>query len=190
MGLKPILALGVALMVTLAGIAVWVGRSPAGDGPQPASTANHDASVKPDVSAGAIYTARFTDTKSQEHSLGEWQHKLLLINFWATWCGPCKEEMPILRKLQEKHAEAGLQVIGIAADSRVNVINFAEKLPTGYPLFPDEGGAVEFSKRLGNRLGLLPFTVIVRPGGEVIFTRLGTITEEEISQLVAKSASK
>jgi thiol-disulfide isomerase/thioredoxin len=113
---------------------------------------------EPGVTPGVIYTASFTDLEGKSQSLGQWQKKLLVINFWATWCAPCKEEMPIFAKLQQSFMSNGVQFIGIAADSKLNVANFAQKSPVGYPLYPDESGAIAFSKRLGNRLGLLPLT--------------------------------
>ena len=190
MSVKWILAGGVALMVGLAGVALWLDR-PAPDSTQSRNPlASSEALGKVDATAGAIYAARFTDSNGKEHVLGEWQHKLLLINFWATWCGPCKEEMPMLAKMQEKHAANGLQIVGIAADSAANVANYAGSVLPAYPWLPDEAGAMEFSKRLGNRLGLLPFTIVLKPGGEVIYTRLGVISEAELTDLVAKHTVK
>ena len=96
----------------------------------------------------------------------------------------------MLARMQEKYAVQGLQIVGIAVDSRENVAKFSQNSPVGYPLLPDEVRAIEFSKRLGNRLGLLPFTVVVKPGGEVIFSRVGTIAEPEMIDFVMKNAIK
>ncbi len=96
----------------------------------------------------------------------------------------------MLSKLQETYGANGLQIVGIAVDSRQNVANFAKKLPSSYPLLADEIRAIEFSRRLGNRLGLLPFTAVVRPGGEVIFSRMGVVTERQIVDLVIKYTLK
>ena len=185
---KLVLASGAALMVGLASVALWLDPTQ----PRTAATgpARAEMNTRIDATAGAIYTAQFAEADGKEHRLGEWQHKLLVINFWATWCGPCKEEMPILARLQEKYAANNVQIVGIAVDSRVNVSNFAKKFHAGYPLLPDEAGAIEFSKRLGNRLGLLPFTVVLKPGGEPVFTRLGVVTEAEMIALITKNTSK
>lgn len=96
----------------------------------------------------------------------------------------------MLARIQERYSARGLQIVGIAADSRENVVNFSQKNPIGYPLLADEMRAMEFSRRLGNRLGLLPYTVIVLPGGKVIFSRIGIIAEEEIIDLVVKNPLK
>lgn len=145
---------------------------------------------EPGVTPGVIYTASFTDLEGKSQSLGQWQKKLLVINFWATWCAPCKEEMPIFAKLQQSFASNSVQFIGIAADSKLNVANFAQKSPVGYPLYPDESGAIAFSKRLGNRLGLLPHTVVVAPGGEVVYAKLGLIVEDEFVAILRQNLPK
>lgn len=168
------------VLMTLAGLAIWIGES----------SAPLTKSSELDASAGAIYTSSFPDTEGKQQSLGQWQHKLLIINFWATWCGPCKDEMPIFAKLQKKYGANGLQIIGIAADLQPNVVNFDKKLKVAYPLLPDEARAIEFSKRLGNRLGLLPHTVVVRPGGGVVRSQLGVINEAEFEALIVKNLPK
>ena len=186
--MPKLIVAALVLLAALAGIALWVGQS-AGTAPAPASEAKvpfGEKMEKVDATPGAIYSVQFADMDGKQRTLGEWQHKLLIINFWATWCAPCKEEMPIFAKLQKDFGPNGLQIVGIAADSRLNVSNFADKMPVGYPLLPDEARAIEFSKRLGNRLGLLPFTIVLRPGGDVIFTRLGVVTEMEMRDLAVK----
>ena len=177
---KIVVAVIAAGLLSLAGLAMWIGQSGA-------PTAKLS---ELDVSAGTIYTSSFPDTEGKQQSLGQWQHKLLIINFWATWCGPCKDEMPIFAKLQKKYGANGLQIIGIAADLPSNVVNFDKKLNVGYPLLPDEARAIEFSKRLGNRLGLLPHTVIVRPGGDVLKSQLGAINEAEFEAIIVKNLPK
>lgn len=171
-------------MLLLAGIALWLDRSPT-------KSLVADASVRNvDITPGTLYSARFTDFNGKTQELGQWQRKLLVINFWATWCGPCKDEMPLLSKIQDKYKSNGLQIVGIAVDSRENVANFSEKMPMSYPLYADERRAMEFSKRLGNRLGLLPFTVAIRPGGEIIFSRMGLVHESEMVELATKNMPK
>lgn len=186
---KLIVSAGACLLVALAGIALWLDR-PTGHMSSGATSAITSPDEKVDATSGAIYSVQFSDVHGKQRSLGEWQHKLLVINFWATWCAPCKEEMPIFAKLQEEFGSQGLQVIGIAADSHLNVANFAQKQPMNYPLLPDEMRAIEFSKRLGNRLGLLPFTIALKPGGSVLFTRLGVVTEPEMRDLFVKNLQK
>ena len=178
----------VCLLVALAGIALWLDRSTLAT----LQSAEKSASASGEIAAspGAIYSAKFTDLQGKSQTLGQWEQKLLVINFWATWCGPCKEEIPVLVKLQNKFGGRGVQFIGIAADSAANVANFSKNVTTNYPLLIDETGAIAFSKRLGNRLGLLPHTVVLLPGGEVIYNKLGAITERELDNIIDNNLPK
>ena len=182
---KYLLAVGACLLFALASIALWLDREATPAAPKPGKSATTPDDVT--VSRGAVYSAKFPDLQGNMQALGQWDNKLLAVNFWATWCGPCKEEMPILTKLQAKFGAQGLQIVGIAADSAENVVNFAAGSKVGYPLLIDEAGAIEFSKRLGNRLGLLPHTVLFNTGGEVVYNRLGVITEAEMSVIILKN---
>lgn len=169
--------IGALLMAGFAGTAMWLG-----------SAKVSPAHVEP--AAPPIYTAAFKDSAGKRIVLGEWQHKLLIINFWATWCAPCKEEMPLLSALHAEYAARGVQIVGIAADSSLNVDNFAKNTAISYPLLPDEAGAIAFSRRLGNRLGLLPHTVVVAPGGQVVAVKLGPIIESDFRAVIEKHLPK
>ncbi|MEO8385115.1 MAG: TlpA disulfide reductase family protein [Betaproteobacteria bacterium] len=142
------------------------------------------------VSPGVIYAAKFPDAQGRTQSLAQWENRLLVINFWATWCGPCKEEIPILKNLQAKFGGQGLQIVGIAADTQSNVANFGKNVDINYPLLVAETGAIEFSRRMGNRLGLLPHTLILRPAGEVVYSKLGLISEVEMVAIITKNLPK
>ena len=178
----------VCLLVALAGIALWLDHATLATRLSTEKSAGVDNQIA--ASPGAIYSATFTDLQGKNHTLGEWEQKLLVINFWATWCGPCKEEIPILVKLQAKFGEHRVQIVGVAADSAANVANFDKNAKVNYPLLIDETGAIAFSKRLGNRLGLLPHTVVLLPGGEVIYNKLGAITEVELANIIANNIPK
>lgn len=160
--------------------AILVGRLE--NPPEVTQTVASGSAATPSV----IYAASIPDLSGKPQSLGQWSQKLLVINFWATWCPPCLAEMPIFVRLQDKYAAKGLQIVGIAADSSANAAKFAEKLKINYPVLADESGAIEFSKRTGNRLGLLPYTIVLSAKGEVILTKLGVIEEAEFSAIIEK----
>lgn len=183
--LKRLLIVAMCILVTFATIALWLDRA----GPTVVATSGKSTTELHEIlaSSGVVYSSKFMDLHGNRQVLGQWDRKLLVVNFWATWCGPCKEEMPMLVKLQTKFAEQGLQIVGIAADSSSNVSNFAQNVKINYPLLIDDVGAIEFSKRLGNRLGLLPHTVMFAPGGELIYNKLGVISENELSDIIAKN---
>ena len=93
----------------------------------------------------------------------------------------------MLRDLQAKFGSRGLQIVGIAADTQSNVANFGKSIDINYPLLVAETGAIDFSKRLGNRLGLLPHTLVLKPGGEIIFVKLGAVSEAEMAEIITKN---
>jgi len=179
---KPAIFVAIAATVVLVlfGAAFLVGRLE--QQPAVTKTVNVGSAATPSV----IYAASFPDLAGTPQVLGQWNQKLLILNFWATWCAPCLEEIPMFVRAQEKYGPAGLQIVGIAADSRVNSANFVKKLGINYPVLADEARAIEFSKRVGNGFGLLPFSIILSPAGEIVTTKLGVMTEKEIEDLVIK----
>jgi thiol-disulfide isomerase/thioredoxin len=179
---KALIFVGLALLVLAAlfASAIFVGQLE--KPPEVSQTVAAGSAATPSV----IYVASFPDLSGKPQVLGQWSQKLLVINFWATWCPPCLAEMPIFVRLQDKYGAKGLQIVGIAADSTVNAAKFAEKLKINYPVLADESRVIEFSKRTGNRLGLLPYTIVLSAKGEVILTKLGVIEEAEFAALIEK----
>ena len=110
--------------------------------------------------------------------------KTLLINFWATWCEPCRKEMPMLNELQAEYGTAGLQVIGIALDDVQNVRDFAEKLGISYPILVGATDVMETNRAYGNVTGMLPFSVLVDKDGVIQWQFAGEIQLDNISSLL------
>ena len=142
------------------------------------------------ATSSVIYSTTFPDIHGKPQMLGQWSQKLLVINFWATWCAPCVEEIPILVRLQDKYAANGLQIVGIAADNPANVANFAKKIKFNYPVLVDEAGAIEFAKRSGNRFGLLPYTIVLTAKGDILMTKLGIIVESDFENIIKNNLPK
>ena len=176
------IAVVTTILLVLAGAALLLDRK----SDTPISSVQTTSETAIDASAGVIYATSFPDADGREQSLGQWQQKVLVINFWATWCAPCQEEMPVLSKLQRELAGKGVQFVGIAADSTLNVAKFSKTLPVNYPLLADEARAIDFSKRLGNRLGLLPYTLVLDRNGAVAHTKLGVVSEHELRNFLVK----
>jgi len=126
------------------------------------------------------------DTKGHEYPLAQWKGKVLIVNFWATWCGPCREEMPEFVKAQREFGDRGVQFIGIAIDQPDKIDAFAAELQLNYPALVGGYGAIELSKTMGNRLGALPFTVIVDRAGRVAHTQLGPLKEAHLRSIVGQ----
>jgi thiol-disulfide isomerase/thioredoxin len=143
-----------------------------------------------DATASVIYATSFPDLTGKQQPIAQWSQRLLIINFWASWCAPCLEEVPLLVRMQQKYQGRGLQIIGIAADSQLNSAKFTQKLAINYPILPDESRAIAFSKRAGNRLGLLPFSVVLGADGQIVMTKLGVFSEPELETLIIKHLPK
>ncbi len=156
------------VLAALAGVALWLGNVPAGPRISPTQ-----------VSAAALYAATFRDTRGQAQALGRFQGQPLVLNFWATWCAPCREEMPALSALQGKWA-GRVQFVGIAHDEPARVESFGRELRIGYPLLVGADEVDELARRLGNGDSVLPFTVLVDAQGRVRRQKVGPYTEREL----------
>jgi len=118
------------------------------------------------------------DIEGEQHKLSDWDGKVLIINFWATWCPPCRKETPMFVALQEQYGEQGLQFIGVAIDEKDNVIDFADTYGVNYPMLLGDLEAINISKQYGNRFGTLPYTVIVDRQGKITFIQRGELHKE------------
>jgi thiol-disulfide isomerase/thioredoxin len=142
----------------------------------------------PSITGAALYAAAFRDGDGQLQALGRFQDKLLVVNFWATWCGPCREEMPMFARLQDEWAARGVQFVGVSAEPPVVASRYGSQYKIGYPLWTGQGDVMELSRRLGNHAGVLPHTVLVAPGGTVIAAKVGPYTAEALAQIFAEKA--
>ena len=124
------------------------------------------------------------DTEGARQPLQQWQGKVLVVNFWATWCGPCREEMPEFVKAQRDLGTRGLQVVGIAIDQPDKVARFVKELDLNYPALIAGYEAMEVAKPLGDRLLALPFTVVLDRDGKVVHTQLGPMKPAQLRAIV------
>ena len=114
----------------------------------------------------------------------EWRGKVLVVNFWASWCPPCVEEMPTLDKLQAEFKNQNVLFVGIGIDSPSNIRQFIETTIISYPIVLGGLGGNEINKMLGNPSGALPFTVVINPKGEIKSRKLGKISEDELRKMI------
>lgn len=162
--------LGVAAAVAL-GLGAYAGRR--------ALTPSVDASA-----ASALLALTLPDLDGKPQSFDQWRGRVLVVNFWATWCAPCREEMPGFVRAQREWAGRGLQLVGIATDEEAKVREFVAEIGVNYPTLMGGYGAIELSRTLGNRIGALPFTVILDRAGRIVHTQLGPLKEGQLHDIV------
>jgi thiol-disulfide isomerase/thioredoxin len=114
----------------------------------------------------------------------QWKGKILVLNFWATWCPPCRKEIPDFIALQSELGNRGLQFVGIAIDDPAKVRDFAARAGFNYPVLLGDNRTLHLSAKLGNRLQGMPFSVIFDPNGRVILRVVGELTPETIRNRV------
>lgn len=135
------------------------------------------AESRPARLADRVPAVRLADREGTLRSLADWQGKSLVVNFWATWCAPCRREIPLLGKLQEKYGPQGIQVIGIAADFRENVVAYADAAKIAYPLLIGEQDALDAAAAFGIDVVGFPFTVFSDSKGRIILCHVGELTQ-------------
>jgi thiol-disulfide isomerase/thioredoxin len=124
------------------------------------------------------------DLKGKRHSLREGNGHARLFNFWATWCEPCRREIPLLNALQQDHAAEGLEVVGIAVDMRDSVLTFLRTTPMHYTLLVGEDDGFEAAQKFGMALAL-PFSVFADENNRIIAVKVGELHREEAATILA-----
>lgn len=173
--LKVALAAFTALIIA-AGAGYWLGREPADAG----------GGESVEQAARQLLELTLPDANGQPQALRQWRGDVMVVNYWATWCAPCREEMPAFVRLQQKYAANGVRFIGIGIDSPDKIAAFAGKTPINYPLLIGAIDAVNLTTGLGNDAQGLPFTVLLDRQGRVVATRLGLYPEATLDAQIAR----
>jgi len=127
----------------------------------------------------------FIDLAGNAQRLASFSGHPILINFWATWCAPCRREMPLLQAAHQEYGGAGLRIVGIALDNPESVRRFRDELDIGFPLWIDSGAGAQLLPGLGNTRGGLPFSLWLSPSGTAISYKLGAYNEAEFRAALA-----
>jgi len=182
-------AITIALMLLLAGgvVGYFITKEQQGlaveaDASQPVAAA--PAPVGESNSGTDVVEFSLNDIDGQTRQLSEWQGKGRLINFWATWCAPCRREIPLLKSTQERHAGDDIQVIGIAVDFQEDVEAYAEEAQFNYPILVGQEDAMAAAEDSGVPFVGLPFTLIVAPDGQLLKSHVGEIHQSHIDLIV------
>jgi thiol-disulfide isomerase/thioredoxin len=126
------------------------------------------------------------DLADQPRSITEWSGRSLIINFWATWCAPCRREMPLLQSLQDERDTGSLQVIGVALDNLPDVKRFVTEIGVTYPILYGEYDASAVAESFGDEFVGLPFSAFIAPGGEILALLSGELQAERLRRLIAE----
>jgi thiol-disulfide isomerase/thioredoxin len=139
-----------------------------------------------DLPAQQIYAASFPDLAGKAQPLANWRGKVLVLNFWATWCPPCRQEIPDFVAVANAYRGKDLAIVGIALDERDPVVAFAKEFGIGYPMLLGGDAGYGFAEQLGNRSSSIPFTVIIDRQGQVAYVALGAVRRAELEKQVDK----
>ena len=128
----------------------------------------------------ALFAASFADADGTMQPLAQWKGRPLVVNFWATWCPPCVEEMPDLQRARDAYRGRGVEVIGIGIDNAAKIAEFRERHGLTLPLLVAGAGGSDLNRALGNSGGALPFTVLISADGRIAQRHLGQVRPEQL----------
>jgi len=147
--------------------------------------ANHQSQKEQQVLAPMpLIDFSLADLADELTPISKWRGKILIINFWATWCPPCLKEIPDFIALQNEYADKNVQFIGIAIDTPELVADYLAFIDINYPILMAEVEGQQLAKQLGNVVNAVPFTLIVNANNEIIFRHPGDLSKTKIRQII------
>ena len=169
----------------MAGALFYAARLPVQAPEAPATAAPEAAAQSAPAAQDAPIYVSFTlpDMDGQPRDFGEWRGKHTLLNFWATWCAPCRREIPLLKTFQDEHRANGIQVIGIAVDDALPVAQYAREMQFNYPVLIGQDDAMAVAESSGLEFIGMPFTMIVAADGELLNAHFGEIHDADLDHI-------
>ena len=172
--LRTLLAGAVARVFAAAGYLIYQWQSGAfGNGPPQNAVATGQM----------VLAASLPGLDGKPQALAQWRGKVLVVNFWATWCAPCREEIPGFIKFQEQYGARGVQIVGIAIDRKERVAPYARDIGINYPVLIGGIETMDFARLLGNRQGVLPFSLVIDRSGKTVAVVTGVLKPEKLEDL-------
>ncbi|WP_340122915.1 TlpA disulfide reductase family protein [Methylobacter svalbardensis] len=162
-----------ALIIIAALIALGVGM-----------TTRHFFPPAEKISPSALPEFNLPDLSGHRHTISEWRGKVLVINFWATWCPPCRKEIPDFVALQQQYADQGLQFVGIALEDKEPVAEYLATTKINYPMLLGGDNGITLAHQLGNSVDAVPYTLIVNRQGQIIHRHPGEFSREQITKII------
>jgi thiol-disulfide isomerase/thioredoxin len=182
MNRKTLVTIFLGLVSVIAGIGLFQLSEPWLNPPEIRSAEPTRAAFDTPTSLEAV---PLIDLKGQTHTLGNWKQPVLVVNFWAPWCAPCRREVPDLIALQLEYGDQ-IQILGLALDSVENIESFIDQYQMNYPSFLASQHIAMYSAVFENKSGTLPFTLIIGPDRKIKFTHSGIIDLQTLRQQVSK----
>jgi thiol-disulfide isomerase/thioredoxin len=134
--------------------------------------------------AKAIFAANLPNIEGEDQAVSQWLGNVIVVNFWATWCTPCREEIPEFIEAQKRFGDQGLVFVGIAIDQADKVKMFSEEFGINYPILVGSFNTWSLLEAAGNRQSALPYTVVINRSGEIVETYLGRVNLKKLEKLV------
>lgn len=153
--------------------------------PTPPSAAESEAEATDDALPETLPDFTLANLEGQPQSIRSWTGKSMIVNFWATWCAPCRREIPLLKKIQAEHGAEGFQVVGVAVDFRDDVLKYAKEIGIDYPLLIGEEDGLEAVTKFGRGSLGFPFTVFTDNQQRLVLFHLGEIHPEQADVMMA-----
>lgn len=194
--MKSIVYGAIAVVAAAAGFAIYrFGIEPHVAAQLPAPVASQNAQSQtdntlPQAEGPPTELPEFSlqDRDGQLRSIRSWTGKSMIVNFWATWCAPCRREIPLLKTIQGKHGPEGFQVVGVAVDFRDDVLKYATDMGIDYPILIGEEDGLEAVNKFGMGSLGFPFTVFTDNQGRIVATHLGELTQPQSEVLLGAVA--
>ncbi len=142
------------------------------------------------LSTQALFAAKFPNQNGVMQDMSQYKGKIVVLNFWASWCPPCREEMPELNEIHTQYQAQNVVVVGIAAEELADMRTFSLSSPVNYPIMAADMEAMSLASLLGNSQGGLPYTVIINAEGQVAFVYLGRISTPQVKADLSKILQK
>lgn len=126
----------------------------------------------------------FPDISDKMQPISQWHGKIMVINFWATWCAPCLKEIPEFVRLQAEYQQQGLQFVGIALDDKQAVLEYLQRVTINYPILIAGDDGIGLTQQLGNIVGAVPFTLVVDQSGRMVFRQPGELSNDKLLEVI------
>lgn len=144
-------------------------------------------SAAPDPSiASPLDATTFPDLAGKPRRMAEWRGKVVAVNFWATWCAPCREEIPLFMEVRRERASQGFEVVGIAIDNHDKVAEYVRNVAISYPILIADGSGLDLIRKLGNASGGLPYTAFLDREGRPVRSKLGALKRPDLDALLSE----